>query len=95
MTLGNQLSRVEEIIETQDHIKNSFVQNDNKPLFKPFEFSKKFQDILILIKLSLIELAKRLKIALLFLKHLCLPIGESIWLKGILVLKQRLMDQLR
>ncbi|KAL6340263.1 hypothetical protein AAG906_040699 [Vitis piasezkii] len=35
---------VEEIIETQDHIKNSFVKNDNKPLFKPFEFSKKFQE---------------------------------------------------
>ena len=44
MTLGNQLSRVEEIIETQDHIKNSFIQNDDKPLFKPFEFSKKFQE---------------------------------------------------
>ena len=44
MTLGNQLNRVEEIIETQDHIKNSFVKNDNKPLFKPFEFSKKFQE---------------------------------------------------
>nr|CAN84177.1 hypothetical protein VITISV_023698 [Vitis vinifera] len=32
----------EEIIETQDHIKTTFVKKDNKPLFKPFEFSKKF-----------------------------------------------------
>ena len=43
-TLGNQLNRVEETIETQDHIKTSFVKNDNKPLFKRFEFSKKFQE---------------------------------------------------
>ena len=43
-TLGDQLNRVEEIIETQHHIKTSFVKNDNKPLFKPFEFSKKFQE---------------------------------------------------
>ena len=41
-TIGDQLNRFEEIIETQDHIKNSFVKNDNKPLFKSFEFSKKF-----------------------------------------------------
>ena len=39
--LGDQLNRVEVIIETQDHIKTSFVKNDNKHLFKPFEFSKK------------------------------------------------------
>ena len=31
LTLGNQLSRVEDILETQGHIKNSFVKNDNKP----------------------------------------------------------------
>ena len=43
-TIGDQLNRFEEIIETQDHIKNSFVKNDNKPLFKSFEFSKKFQE---------------------------------------------------
>ena len=43
-TLSDQLNRVEEIIETQDHIKTSFVKKDNKPLFKPFEFSKKFQE---------------------------------------------------
>ena len=43
-TLGDQLNRVEEIIETQDHIKTSFVKKDNKPLFKPLEFSKKFQE---------------------------------------------------
>ena len=43
ITLGNQVNRVEEIIETQDHLKKSFVKNDNKPLFKPFELSKKFQ----------------------------------------------------
>ena len=43
-TIGDQLNKFEEIIETQDHIKNSFVKNDNKPLFKPFEFSKKFQE---------------------------------------------------
>ena len=39
-TLGDQLNRFEEIIETQDHIKTLFVKNDNKP----FEFSKKFQE---------------------------------------------------
>ncbi|RVW38869.1 Cellulose synthase-like protein H1 [Vitis vinifera] len=44
ITLGNQVSRVEEIIETQDHLKKPFVKNDNKPLFKPFELSKKFQE---------------------------------------------------
>ena len=44
ITLGNQLNRDEDIIETQDHIKNYFVKNDNKPLFKPFEFSMKFQE---------------------------------------------------
>ena len=43
-TIGDQLNKFEEIIETQDHIKNSFVKNDNKPLFKSFEFSKKFQE---------------------------------------------------
>ena len=43
-TLGDQLNRVKEIIETQDHIKTLFVKKDNKPLFKPFEFSKKFQE---------------------------------------------------
>ena len=41
-TLGAQLNKVEEIIETHDHIKTFFVKKDNKPLFKPFEFSKKF-----------------------------------------------------
>ncbi|KAL6332367.1 hypothetical protein AAG906_004937 [Vitis piasezkii] len=44
ITLGNQVNKVEEIIETQDHLKKSFVKNDNKPLFKPFELSKKFQE---------------------------------------------------
>ncbi|RVX07456.1 hypothetical protein CK203_025224 [Vitis vinifera] len=44
ITLGNQVNRVEEIIETQDHLKKPFVKNDNKPLFKPFELSKKFQE---------------------------------------------------
>ena len=34
----------EEIIETQDHIKTTFVKKYNKPLFMPFEFSKKFQE---------------------------------------------------
>ena len=43
-TLGDQLNRVEKIIETQDHIRISFVKKDNRPLFKPFEFSKKFQE---------------------------------------------------
>ena len=43
-TLGDQLNRVEEIIETQYHIKTIFVKKDNKPLFKSFEFSKKFQE---------------------------------------------------
>ena len=38
------LTGFEEIIETQDHIKTSFVKKDNKPLFKPFEFFKKFQE---------------------------------------------------
>ena len=43
-TLGDQLNRFEEIIQTQDHIKTSFVKKDNKPLFKPFKSSKKFQE---------------------------------------------------
>ena len=43
-TLGDQLNRVKEIIETQYHIKTSYVKKDNKPLFKPFEFSKKLQE---------------------------------------------------
>ena len=43
-TLGDQLNRVEGIIETQDHIKTCFVKNDNKPLFKQFKFFKKFQE---------------------------------------------------
>ena len=43
-TLGAQLNKVEEIIETHDHIKTFFVKKYNKPLFKPFEFSKKFQE---------------------------------------------------
>ena len=43
-TIGDQLNRVEEIIETHDHIKTTFVKKDNKTLFKPFEFSKKFQE---------------------------------------------------
>ena len=41
-TIGDKLNRVEEIIETHDHIKTTFVKKDNKTLFKPFEFSKKF-----------------------------------------------------
>ena len=45
ITLGNQVNKVEEIIETQDHLKKSFVKNDNKPLFKPFELSWKFQEV--------------------------------------------------
>ena len=44
------------------------------------------------LKITLLSL-KRLNI-LLSLKHLCLPIGESIWSKGILVLKERLIDYL-
>ena len=43
-TLGDQLNRVEKIIETQDHIKTSFVKKDTKHLFKPFEFSKQFHE---------------------------------------------------
>ena len=43
-TIGDQLNRVEEIIETQDHINTHFVKKDTNPLFKPFEFSKKFQE---------------------------------------------------
>ena len=44
-TLGDQLNKVEEIIETQDYIKTPVVKKDTKPpLFKPFEFSKKFQE---------------------------------------------------
>ena len=44
ITLGNQINKVEEIIETQDHNNKFFVKNDNKPLFKPFKFSNKFQE---------------------------------------------------
>ena len=43
-TLGDQLNRVEKIVETQDHIKTNFAKKDNKPLFMSFEFSKKFQE---------------------------------------------------
>ena len=43
-TLGDQLNTVEEVIETQEHIKTSFVNKNTKPLFKPFEFSKIFQE---------------------------------------------------
>ena len=49
-TLSDKLNGVEEIIKTQDHIKTSFVKKDNKPLFKPFEFSKTSKKILMLIK---------------------------------------------
>ena len=35
-TLGDPLNKVEEIIETQDHIKTNFHKTDHKPLFKPF-----------------------------------------------------------
>ena len=43
-TLGDQLNRVEKIVETQDHIKTNFAKKDNKPLFMSFELSKKFQE---------------------------------------------------
>ena len=43
-TLGDQLNKVEEIIETQDHIMTSFVKKYTKTLFNPFEFSKKCQE---------------------------------------------------
>ena len=46
-TLGDQLNRVEKIVETQDHIKTNFAKKDNKPLFMSFEFSKKFQENLV------------------------------------------------
>ncbi|KAL6336194.1 hypothetical protein AAG906_011076 [Vitis piasezkii] len=40
ITLGNQVNRVEEIIETRDHLKKPFVKNDDKPLFKPLNYPK-------------------------------------------------------
>ena len=43
-TLRDQLNKIEEIIESQDHIKTSFVKKYTKPLFKSFEFFKKFQE---------------------------------------------------
>ena len=33
-TLGYPLNKVEEIIETQDHINTTFAKKDNEPLFK-------------------------------------------------------------
>nr|CAN74114.1 hypothetical protein VITISV_036745 [Vitis vinifera] len=68
MTLGNQLNRVEEIIETQDHIKNSFVKNDNKPLFKPFEFSKKFQENPHIDEAFIDRISQKVKDSLVILK---------------------------
>ena len=49
-TLGDPLNKVEEIIETQDHIKTNFDKKDHKPLFKPFQFSKKSKKIYFWIK---------------------------------------------
>ena len=43
-TLGDPLNKVEEIIETQAHINTTFAKKDNKPLFKLFKLSMKFQE---------------------------------------------------
>ena len=101
ITLGNQLSRVEEIIETQDHIKNSFVKNDNKPLFKPFEFSKKFQENPHIDQAFIDRISQKVKDNLVIpetpqpfaIPETPLPSHRRINLvKRIVVLKQRLRD---
>ena len=56
-TLGDQLNRFEEIIETQDHIKTLFVKNDNKP----FEFSKKFQENLHIDQALIERISQKVK----------------------------------
>ena len=40
--LRDWLNRVEEVIQNQEHIRTTFIQKDDKPLFKLFELSKKF-----------------------------------------------------
>ena len=60
-TIGNQLNRFEEIIETQDHIKTTFVKKDNKPLFKPFEFYKKFLDNLHIDRALIDRISQKVK----------------------------------
>ena len=67
-TLGDQLNRVEEIIESQDHIKTSFVKKYTKPLFKPFEFFKKFQENPFINHELIERISKKLKDNLIVLK---------------------------
>ena len=97
ITLGNQPSRVEGIIETQDHIKNSFVKNDNKP----FEFSKKLQENLHIDQAFIDRISQKVKDNLVIpetpqpfaIPETPLPSHRRINLvKRILVLKQRLRD---
>ena len=42
--LGDQLNRVEEVIQNQEYIKKKFIKKDDKLLFKLFELSRKFQE---------------------------------------------------
>ena len=42
--LGDQLNRVEEVIQNQEDIKKKIIKKDNKPLFKLFKLSRKFQE---------------------------------------------------
>ena len=67
-TLSDQLNEVEEIIETQDHIKTSFVKNDSKPLFKPFEFSKKLQENPYVNQELIDRIFHKVKVSLIVLK---------------------------
>ena len=67
-TLGAQLKEVEEVNETQDHVKTSFVKKDTKPLFKQFEFSKKFQENPIINQDLIERISQKVKNSLIVLE---------------------------
>ena len=91
-TLGDQLNKVEEIIETQDHIKTYFVKNDNKPLFKLFKFSKKFQENPYVNQELIERISQKVKDSLIVLETPQPSHMRINLLMKILVLKQRLMN---
>ncbi|KAL6345850.1 hypothetical protein AAG906_017609 [Vitis piasezkii] len=61
---------VSEIIETRDHLKKPFVKNDSKPLFKPFELSKKFQENPQIDQAFIDRISQKVKDNLVIPKHL-------------------------
>ncbi|RVW26277.1 hypothetical protein CK203_105930 [Vitis vinifera] len=60
-TTSDQLNKFEDIIETQDYIKTTFVKKDNKSLFKPFEFSKKFLENLHIDQALIDRISQKVK----------------------------------